>query len=50
MPPNFPAVYDRWKAKEIKAIEAIYELEMSKSTFYKMVKVYEKTRGLSLFG
>ncbi|MGU9539182.1 recombinase family protein [Clostridium tepidum] len=38
---NFIAVYDKWKNKEIKAIEAMQILNMAKATFYRRVKEYE---------
>jgi DNA invertase Pin-like site-specific DNA recombinase len=35
---NFDAVYDKWQAKEITAVEAMKILNMRKSTFYRRVK------------
>ncbi|WP_195269448.1 recombinase family protein [Eubacterium sp. 1001713B170207_170306_E7] len=38
---KFKEVYDRWKAGKIKAVEAMIELELSKPTFYRKVKLFE---------
>lgn len=38
---NFAAVYDKWKNGEIKAVEAMKALGMTKATFYRKVKKYE---------
>lgn len=38
---EFISVYDRWKKGEIKAVEAFKELDLTKSTFYRLVKEYE---------
>ncbi|NFQ02762.1 recombinase family protein [Clostridium sporogenes] len=38
---NFVVVYDKWKAGEIKAIEAMEILNLTKATFYRRVKEYE---------
>lgn len=38
---KFKEVYDRWKAGKIKAVEAMKELELSKATFYRKVKLFE---------
>lgn len=40
-PPNFEEVYKRWKDGEIKAIEAMEELELKRTTFYKLVNSFE---------
>lgn len=40
-PDNWKGVYDNWKAKNIKANEAIEQLGMKRTTFYKLVKQYE---------
>jgi DNA invertase Pin-like site-specific DNA recombinase len=37
----FKEVYNRWKAGEITAVKAMRELEIKKTTFYKLVKEYE---------
>lgn len=40
-PPNFEEVYKRWKDGEIKAIEAMAELDLKRTTFYKLVNSFE---------
>lgn len=40
-PPGFEEVYKRWKDGEIKAIEAMEELELKRTTFYKLVQKFE---------
>ena len=42
-PDNWEEVYLKWKNGECKAVDAMKELNLSKSTFYKLVK--EKERG-----
>lgn len=42
MPSNFKDVYDKWKAGSIKGVEAMKLLDLKKTTFYKMVKEYER--------
>lgn len=37
----FEEVYREWKAGEIKAVDAMRRLELSNSTFYRLVKRYE---------
>ena len=37
-PDNFDKVIKRWKNGEIKAVEAMEELGVKKTVFYKMVK------------
>lgn len=39
---NFIEVYSRWKDGEITAVKAMQELELTKATFYRKVKQYEK--------
>ncbi|MFJ5624140.1 recombinase family protein [Peribacillus loiseleuriae] len=39
---EFKEVYDRWKAGEITVVKAMGELDVKKTTFYKLVKEYEK--------
>ena len=39
--PEFEAAYKRWRAGEIKAVEAMKEANLKKPTFYKLVKKYE---------
>ncbi|EPY6472023.1 recombinase family protein [Clostridium sporogenes] len=38
---NFINIYDKWKAGEIKAVEAMEILNLTKATFYRRVKEYE---------
>ncbi|WP_133964627.1 recombinase family protein [Eubacterium limosum] len=38
---KFKEVYDRWKVGKIKAVDAMAELELSKPTFYRKVKLFE---------
>ena len=38
---EFREVYDRWKAGEMTAVKAMEELNVKKTTFYKLVKEYE---------
>lgn len=37
-PPNWDEVYQKWMSKEITAVEAMKQLGVKKSTFYKLVK------------
>ena len=39
---EFKEVYNRWKAGEMTAVKAMGELGVKKTTFYKLVKEYEK--------
>lgn len=41
-PSNWNNVYQRYKSKEIKAVNAMKECNLTKTTFYKLVKQYEK--------
>lgn len=41
MPDNFEQQYLKWKKKEITAKTAMQTLGMAKSSFYKLVKIYE---------
>jgi len=41
-PENFDDVYSDWKKGRIKAVEAIEKLNLKKTSFYKMVRKYEK--------
>lgn len=43
MPDNFSEVYSSWKREEITAVQAMQELGLSGSTFYRMVRAYENT-------
>ncbi|WP_456318522.1 recombinase family protein [Priestia megaterium] len=38
---EFIGVYNRWKEKEITAVQAMKEANVKKTTFYKLVKQYE---------
>lgn len=40
-PDNFFSIYRKWKEGKITAVQAIRELELSSSTFYRMVQKYE---------
>ena len=40
---EFKQAYDRWKLKEITAVKAMQEIGVKKTTFYKLVRVYEKS-------
>lgn len=42
-PDNFSEVYSSWKREEITAVQAMQELGLSGSTFYRMVRAYENT-------
>lgn len=39
---EFVEIYNRWKAKEITAVRAMQLLNIKKTTFYKLVRDYEK--------
>ena len=41
-PSNWKEVYGEWKAKDISGVQAMKELELKKTTFYKLVKEYEQ--------
>ena len=43
-PEQFESVYKEWKCGRIKGIDAIRILNMKKTTFYNLVKKYEKDR------
>ena len=40
-PENWQAVYDRWKGKEITARQAMEELGLKRTTFYKLAEAYK---------
>jgi DNA invertase Pin-like site-specific DNA recombinase len=42
MTDEFKEVYERWKSGEMKAVKAMEELGIKKTTFYKLVKEYER--------
>lgn len=41
-PSNWSEVYSRWKRKEIKAKDAMELTRLKRTTFYKLVKIYEQ--------
>jgi DNA invertase Pin-like site-specific DNA recombinase len=41
---EFIEAYTRWKRKEITAVQAMKEANVKKTTFYKLVKVYEHSK------
>lgn len=43
-PDRFETVYKDWKCGKIKGVDAMKELHLNKTTFYKMVKNYETNR------
>jgi transcriptional regulator of acetoin/glycerol metabolism len=38
-------VYDSWKAGEVKAVDAMKTLNLTKSTFYRKVREHERDIG-----
>ncbi|KIL45178.1 recombinase family protein [Jeotgalibacillus soli] len=40
---EFKLVYDRWKSGVLTAVKAMEELDIKKTTFYKLVREYERT-------
>ncbi len=44
MPENFPQIFESWKKEEITAKEAMRRLELSSSTFYRMVMEYKNQK------
>lgn len=44
-PDNWIAVYQRWQNKEITAVAAMQELDMKKTSFYKLVRLYKRDTG-----
>ena len=42
-PPNWLIVYSQWKQGSITAVQAMKECGLTKTTFYKLVKQYEKS-------
>ena len=40
-PKDWKSVYSKWKSGQCRAVEAMAELDLTKSTFYKLVKKYE---------
>ena len=45
LPDNWIAVYQRWQNKEITAVAAMQELDMKKTSFYKLVRLYQRDTG-----
>lgn len=43
-PENWEEEYIKWKSKEITAVQAMKKLGVKKTSFYKLVKIYENTR------
>lgn len=43
-PEHWSNVYNEWKKGNLKAVEAMKELELTKSTFYRLVKKYEESK------
>jgi DNA invertase Pin-like site-specific DNA recombinase len=41
--PEFIEAYNRWRNKEITAVQAIKEANFKKTTFYRLVKEHEDT-------
>jgi DNA invertase Pin-like site-specific DNA recombinase len=41
MPAGFEKIYKKWKESEITAVQAMKELDLKKSSFYKIAKSYE---------
>jgi hypothetical protein len=41
-PENWNNVYSLWKSGSITAVKAIEQMNLKKSSFYKLVKQYEK--------
>lgn len=44
IPQSFSCVYKKWKDGEISAVKAYTELKMPKSSFYKLIKLYESEK------
>lgn len=43
-PECWEAVYDKWKCREVTGVQAMKELNLKKSTFYRMINEYEDTK------
>ena len=41
LPANFEAIYDNWKAGNITAVQAMKDTNLTRATFYRLVKKYE---------
>lgn len=44
-PENWEKVYSKWKNGEVKAVDAMIALQLTKSTFYKLAKIWAETNG-----
>lgn len=44
-PENWVDIYNQYKHRELKANEAIEQLELKKTTFYKLINQYESNKG-----
>lgn len=44
IPAGFEAYYDKWKRKEMTAVDVMRHTGLKKSSFYKLVKMYEERR------
>lgn len=44
VPSNYPEIYEQWKSKQITAKKAMALLGISSSSFYRLVKKYEKDK------
>lgn len=42
LPTNWSEIYPRWKNRELTATQAIEQLNLKRTTFYKLIKEYEK--------
>ena len=43
-PDNWKTVYDEWRVDKVTAIKAMEMLQMKRTTFYKLIKEYEKNK------
>ena len=41
-PSNWEEVYKKWKCRDLKGTEAMEQLGLKRTTFYKLVKEYEE--------
>jgi DNA invertase Pin-like site-specific DNA recombinase len=46
IPEGFPEVYDNWQRGEITAITAMQQLNLHKTTFYRLVREYESKQNI----
>lgn len=47
-PECWEVVYKKWKHREITGVQAMKELQLKKSTFYRMINEYENTMNIEL--